>query len=169
MKLLRQETVFCIYFVLILDLCVMKADMKTAEKHVKTIERIINSCFCGIFPKFWKKSKTFKGNPAVWKETSTTEDLLTRSKNKTKDNKKKKVNKQDQIDFEFQKITNCSKEDRMATNMGLVLGEIGTIKNMAIDIGNEIDRSNKKLPELTLQTEENKCHIDFTNKKMKKL
>ena len=140
--------------------------MKTAEKHIKTIERIKNSCFCGLFPKFWKKSKTFKGNPAVWKET-TAEDL-TRSKNKTKGTKKK-VNNEDQNDFEFQRITNCAKEDQMAANMEVVFGEIRTIKNMAIDIGNEVDRSNIIINDMTQKTEENKDRIDFNNKKMKKL
>merc|ERR1719242_2179189 len=121
------------------DLSSIKANMKTAEKHIKTIERIKNSCFCGLFPKFWKETK---------------EDL-TRSKNKTKGTKKK-VNKQDQNDFEFQRITNCAKEDQMAKNMEVVFGEIRTIKNMAIDIGNEVDRSNIIINDLTQKTEENK-------------
>ena len=43
------------------------------------------------------------------------------------------------------RITNDAREDEMEQNMGEVGNMIGNLRNMAVDMGNEIESQNKQL------------------------
>lgn len=47
------------------------------------------------------------------------------------------------------RVTNDAREDEMEENLDAVGGIIGNLKNMAIDMGNEIDKQNKTIDRIT--------------------
>lgn len=51
--------------------------------------------------------------------------------------------------FVVVRVTNDAREDEMEENLDAVGGIIGNLKNMAIDIGNEIDKQNKTIDRIT--------------------
>uniref|UniRef100_A0A8C6TLA1 Synaptosome associated protein 23.1 n=1 Tax=Neogobius melanostomus TaxID=47308 RepID=A0A8C6TLA1_9GOBI len=55
------------------------------------------------------------------------------------------------------RITNDAREDEMEENLDAVGGIIGNLKNMAMDMGNEIDKQNKHIDRITEKADMNKC------------
>lgn len=47
------------------------------------------------------------------------------------------------------RITNDAREDEMEENLGAVSGIIGNLKNLAVDMGNEIDKQNTQIDRIT--------------------
>lgn len=45
----------------------------------------------------------------------------------------------------FCRITNDAREDEMEENLGQVSGMLGNLRNMAVDMGNEIGSQNRQL------------------------
>ncbi|KAJ8289136.1 hypothetical protein COCON_G00017950 [Conger conger] len=57
------------------------------------------------------------------------------------------------------------KRDEMEENLGQVEGIIGNLKNMAMDMGNEIDRQNVSIDRITEKADMNKARIDEANQR----
>uniref|UniRef100_A0A8C6TMI6 Synaptosomal-associated protein n=1 Tax=Neogobius melanostomus TaxID=47308 RepID=A0A8C6TMI6_9GOBI len=57
----------------------------------------------------------------------------------------------------IKRITNDAREDEMEENLDAVGGIIGNLKNMAMDMGNEIDKQNKHIDRITEKADMNKC------------
>lgn len=51
--------------------------------------------------------------------------------------------------FVVVRVTNDAREDEMEENLDAVGSIIGNLKNMAIDMGNEIDKQNKTIDRIT--------------------
>lgn len=47
------------------------------------------------------------------------------------------------------RITNDAREDEMEENLDAVGSIIGNLKNMAVDMGSEIDKQNKQIDRIT--------------------
>ena len=51
----------------------------------------------------------------------------------------------------FFRITNDAREDEMEDNMGQVNTMIGNLRNMAVDMGSEIENQNRQIDRLNLK------------------
>ncbi|KAM4625773.1 synaptosome associated protein 23.1 isoform 2-T2 [Polymixia lowei] len=69
----------------------------------------------------------------------------------------------------IKRITNDAREDEMEENLDAVGGIIGNLKNMAMDMGNEIDKQNKQIDRITDKADMNKVRIDEANQRATKL
>ncbi|KAG7466110.1 hypothetical protein MATL_G00161280 [Megalops atlanticus] len=69
----------------------------------------------------------------------------------------------------IKRITNDAREDEMEENLDQVGSIIGNLKNMAMDMGSEIDRQNKQIDRITDKAEMNKVRIDEANQRANKL
>lgn len=49
------------------------------------------------------------------------------------------------------RITNDAREDEMEQNIGEVAGMIGNLRNMAVDMGNEIESQNRQLDRINIK------------------
>ncbi|KAJ8340936.1 hypothetical protein SKAU_G00332270 [Synaphobranchus kaupii] len=67
------------------------------------------------------------------------------------------------------RITNDAREDEMEENLNQVGGIIGNLKNMAMDMGTEIDQQNKSIDRITEKADMNKARIDEANQRANKL
>ncbi|XP_041668202.1 synaptosomal-associated protein 23-like isoform X2 [Cheilinus undulatus] len=69
----------------------------------------------------------------------------------------------------IKRITNDAREDEMEENLDAVGSIIGNLKNMAVDMGNEIDKQNKQIDNINAKAEMNKIRIDEANQRANKL
>lgn len=67
------------------------------------------------------------------------------------------------------RVTNDAREDEMEENLDAVGSIIGNLKNMAIDMGSEIDKQNKTIDRITDKADLNKARIDEANQRANKL
>ncbi|XP_058604907.1 synaptosome associated protein 23.1 isoform X2 [Onychostoma macrolepis] len=67
------------------------------------------------------------------------------------------------------RVTNDAREDEMEENLEQVGGIIGNLKNLALDMGNEIDKQNKTIDRITDKADMNKARIDEANQRANKL
>ncbi|KAK6307511.1 synaptosomal-associated protein 23 isoform X1 [Coregonus clupeaformis] len=69
----------------------------------------------------------------------------------------------------IKRITNDAREDEMEENLDQVGSIIGNLKNMAMDMGSEIDKQNKHIDRITEKADMNKARIDEANQRANKL
>lgn len=69
----------------------------------------------------------------------------------------------------IKRITNDAKEEEMEENLTQVGNILGNLKNLALDMGNEIDAQNRQIDSITRKVEANKDRIDVANTRAKKL
>ncbi|KAH0514569.1 Synaptosomal-associated protein 23 [Microtus ochrogaster] len=69
----------------------------------------------------------------------------------------------------IKRITNEAREDEMEENLTQVGSILGNLKNMALDMGNEIDAQNQQIQRITEKADTNKDRIDTANTRAKKL
>lgn len=141
------------------DMDAIHSDMREAEKNLTGMEKCCGICVCPC-----AKAADFKNNGA-WQNN---EDG-------------KVVNSQPQrvIDNRngagpttggyVQRITNDAREDEMEDNLGQVSSIIGNLKNMAIDMGSEIDSQNSQVDRINKKAESNETHIVTANERTSKL
>ncbi|MGH0128280.1 UNVERIFIED_CONTAM: hypothetical protein FKN15_027821 [Acipenser sinensis] len=67
------------------------------------------------------------------------------------------------------RITNDAREDEMEENLDQVGSLIGNLKNMALDMGTEIEKQNNQIDRITVKAETNKVRIDEANQRANKL
>ncbi|KAB0358670.1 hypothetical protein FD754_002826 [Muntiacus muntjak] len=69
----------------------------------------------------------------------------------------------------IKRITNDAREDEMEENLTQVGDILGNLKNMALDMGNEIEAQNQQIERITEKADTNKDRIDNANARAKKL
>ncbi|KAL4143849.1 hypothetical protein QTP88_006111 [Uroleucon formosanum] len=116
----------------------INADMKEAEKNLTGMEKC-----CGICVVPCNKSTSFKEDEGTWKGN---EDG-------------KVINKQPQRVIEgpnitpqggyIVKITNDARETEMDENLGQVNTMIGNLRNMALDMGSELENQNQQIEKIS--------------------
>eukprot|EP00079_Xenopus_tropicalis_P037857 XP_017951628.1 PREDICTED: synaptosomal-associated protein 23 isoform X1 [Xenopus tropicalis] len=67
------------------------------------------------------------------------------------------------------RITGDDREDEMDENLTQVGSILGNLKNMAIDMGNELESHNQQIDRINEKAETNKTRIDEANTRAKKL
>uniref|UniRef100_A0A8D0BU08 Synaptosomal-associated protein n=1 Tax=Salvator merianae TaxID=96440 RepID=A0A8D0BU08_SALMN len=67
------------------------------------------------------------------------------------------------------RITNDAREDEMEENLSQVGNILGTLKNMALNMGNEIDTQNKQIDRINEKADTNRDRIEQANIRAKKL
>jgi len=67
------------------------------------------------------------------------------------------------------KITNDAREDEMDENMREVSTMVGNLRNMAIDMGQEINQQNQQLTRINDKADVNKTRIQTANERAQKL
>lgn len=136
-------------------------DMRAAEKNLEGMEKC-----CGLCVLPWKRSKNFEKGGEYANAWGKQDD------GKVNTNGPRVVvgdgNAGPQGGF-ITKVTNDAREDEMEQNMGEVSNMIGNLRNMAVDMGNEIDSQNKQVDRIHTKAEVNKVRIVEANKRANKL
>ncbi|XP_073494905.1 synaptosomal-associated protein 23 [Phyllobates terribilis] len=140
-------------------------DMREAEKNLTELNKCCGLCVCP-----GKRSKNFETGDVYKKAWGSKEqgsdDVVSKQP--------RQVNGQQpsgagQSGGYVKKITNDAREDEMDENLQQVGNIIGNLKNMALDMGNEIDSQNKMIDRINEKAITNKDRIDDANTRAKKL
>lgn len=135
-------------------------EMKEAEKNLEGLEKC-----CGLCVLPWQRSKNFeKGDDynSTWK---------------AKEDQKLNSSGPRRIIGDagpagkgyINRITNDAREDEMDENLVQVSSMIGNLRNMAIDMGTEIETQNNLIGRVQKKTESNTTRIEGANKRANKL
>ncbi|KAJ8957656.1 hypothetical protein NQ318_017548 [Aromia moschata] len=130
----------------------INTDMREAEKNLTGMEKC-----CGLGSSFKEDEGTWKGNDDG-----------------------KVVNNQPQRMMDDRngmgpqggyigRITNDAREDEMEENVGQVNTMIGNLRNMAIDMGSELENQNRQIDRINLKGESNETRIAVANQRANKL
>lgn len=137
-------------------------DMKQAEKNLEGLEKCCGLCVCP-----WNKIKNFEKGDEYKKTWQTSED------GKVINNQPARI--QDQRDAVqvgggfVKRVTNDGREDEMEENLEQVSNVIGNLKNMAIDMGNEITSQNQQIDRINTKAESNNARIGQANERATKI
>ena len=127
----------------------INADMGLAEKALKAMDLA-----CGIFPKFWEKTEGFKEDDAIWGEQKVVGGGAPPGPG---------------IEIPsgafVAKITNDDREAEMEENMEQVSAMVGNLRNMANDMGSEVERQNTQLDRINLKAGSDITRVKMANDK----
>jgi len=136
----------------------INADMKEANKALHGMEKWCGMCVCP-----WNRRKKVKDLDESWVKNK--DGVVVRAQPGGA--------REDMGDASggpyIQRITNDAREDEMEDNMQAVGNVLGNLKNMAADMGSEIDRQNKNLDRINVKTNITDGKIGAANKRTEKL
>nr|AAO83846.1 synaptosomal-associated 25 protein isoform A [Lymnaea stagnalis] len=137
-------------------------DMRDAEKNLEGLEKC-----CGLCVLPWKRSKNFEKGSDYNKTWKASED------GKINTNGPRLVvdqgNGSGPTGGYITRITNDAREDEMEQNIGEVAGMVSNLRNMAVDMGNEIESQNKQLDRINQKGGSLNVRVDEANKRANRI
>ncbi|KRK05546.1 uncharacterized protein Dyak_GE14854, isoform E [Drosophila yakuba] len=113
----------------------INADMREAEKNLSGMEKC-----CGICVLPCNKSQSFKEDDGTWKGNDDGK-VVNNQPQRVMDDRNGMMAQAGYIG----RITNDAREDEMEENMGQVNTMIGNLRNMALDMGSELENQNRQI------------------------
>ncbi|XP_054714793.1 synaptosomal-associated protein 25-like [Uloborus diversus] len=142
------------------DMDAIHSDMREAEKNLTGMEKCCGVCICPC-----AKSAEFKDDNRAWRNNEDGK-IVNAQPTRVVDNR----NGAGPVTGGYvQRITNDAREDEMEENMQQVSSIIGNLKNMAIDMGSEIDSQNTQIDRINKKALSNETHIVNANERASKL
>lgn len=147
----------------------INADMKKAETHLTQMEKCCGLCLCPC-----NRSKDYSKDARTTSAFSASayekEDQVVASQPGRQGGSGRGAGGQQQQSGAYiQRVTNDAREDEMEENLGLVSNAVGNLKNMALDMGNELERQNVQLDRINDKAELNDDRIQAANQRAKKI
>ncbi|XP_059155587.1 synaptosomal-associated protein 25-like isoform X3 [Physella acuta] len=137
-------------------------DMRDAEKNLEGLEKC-----CGLCVLPWKRSKNFEKGSDYNKTWKASED------GKVNTNGPRVMvdqgNGSGPTGGYITRITNDAREDEMEQNISEVSGMVSNLRNMAVDMGNEIESQNRQLDRINQKGMSNEVRITAANQRATKL
>ncbi|XP_062872850.1 SNARE_SNAP25N and SNARE_SNAP23C domain-containing protein [Trichomycterus rosablanca] len=135
-------------------------NMREAEKSLTDLGKCCGLCSCD-------KLKTFEVSGAYKKVWMNNKDGVVSSQPPSR-----VVDEREKMTMSggyFSRVTNDAREDEMEENLTHVDSILGNLRNMAFDIGNEIDAQNVQTKRIQSKAIVNECRISEANQKATKL
>ncbi|KAM9147293.1 synaptosomal-associated protein 23 isoform 1-T3 [Pangshura tecta] len=141
-------------------------DMREAEKTLTELNKCCGLCVCPC-----NRTKDFESGKSY---KSTWGDGVENSTDRVVASQPGRVTNQQQTTGGasggyITRITNDAREDEMDENLAQVGNILGNLKNLALDMGNEIDSQNKRIDRINEKADTNKERIEQANVRAKKL
>ncbi|XP_031227481.1 synaptosomal-associated protein 23 isoform X1 [Mastomys coucha] len=154
-------------------------DMREAEKTLTELNKCCGLCVCpcnrfsvgGCF--FETRTKNFesgKNYKATWGDggDNSPSNIVSKQPSRVTNGQPQQTAGAASGGY-IKRITNDAREDEMEENLNQVGSILGNLKNMALDMGNEIDAQNQQIQKITEKADTNKNRIDIANTRAKKL
>lgn len=142
------------------DMDAIHTDMREAEKNLTGMEKCCGVCVCPC-----AKAAEFKDDNRAWRSNEDGK-VVNCQPTRVIDNRN---GAGPTTGGYVQRITNDAREDEMEENLGQVSSIIGNLKNMAIDMGSEIDSQNTQIDRINMKAQSNETHIVNANERASKL
>ncbi|XP_065348008.1 synaptosomal-associated protein 25 isoform X3 [Cloeon dipterum] len=137
----------------------INADMKEAEKNLTGMEKC-----CGLCVLPCNKSSSFKEDDGTWKGNDDGK-VVNNQPQRVMDDRNGLGPQGGYIG----RITNDAREEEMEDNMGQVNTMIGNLRNMALDMGSELENQNRQVDRINRKAESNDSRIAVANQRANKL
>ncbi|XP_070280560.1 synaptosomal-associated protein 23 isoform X2 [Myotis yumanensis] len=155
-------------------------DMKEAEKTLTELNKCCGLCVCpcnrfsdvgcfyGIRTKNFESGKAYK---ATWGDggDNSSSNVVSKQPGRVTNGQPQQAATGAAKDGYIKRITNDAREDEMEENLSQVGSILGNLKNMALDMGNEIEAQNRQIDRITEKADTNKDRIEGANARAKKL
>lgn len=143
-------------------------DMREAEKTLTELNKCCGLCVCPCNrTKNFESGKNYK---ATWGDggDSSPSNVVSKQPSRITNGQPQQTTGVASGGY-IKRITNDAREDEMEENLTQVGSILGNLKNMALDMGNEIDAQNQQIQKITEKADTNKNRIDIANTRAKKL
>ncbi|XP_034475582.1 synaptosomal-associated protein 25 isoform X1 [Drosophila innubila] len=137
----------------------INADMREAEKNLSGMEKC-----CGICVLPCNKSQSFKEDDGTWKGNDDGK-VVNNQPQRVMDDRNGMMAQAGYIG----RITNDAREDEMEDNMGQVNTMVGNLRNMALDMGSELENQNRQVDRINRKGESNEARIAVANQRAHQL
>ncbi|XP_045380332.1 synaptosomal-associated protein 23 isoform X1 [Camelus bactrianus] len=155
-------------------------DMREAEKTLTELNKCCGLCVCpcnrfsdvGCF--YETRTKNFesgKAYKATWGDggDNSPSNVISKQPGRVTNGQPQQATTGAASGGYIKRVMNDAREDEMEENLTQVGSILGNLKNMAIDMGNEIDSQNRQIERITQKADTNKDRIDIANATAKKL
>ncbi|XP_032337306.1 synaptosomal-associated protein 23 isoform X1 [Camelus ferus] len=155
-------------------------DMREAEKTLTELNKCCGLCVCpcnrfsdvGCF--YETRTKNFesgKAYKATWGDggDNSSSNVISKQPGRVTNGQPQQATTGAASGGYIKRVMNDAREDEMEENLTQVGSILGNLKNMAIDMGNEIDSQNRQIERITQKADTNKDRIDIANATAKKL
>lgn len=142
-------------------------DMKEAEKNLTDLNKCCGICVCPCSRV--RNFETTEGYKKAWNNNSGNSDKVISDQPGHVSNGQQQQNANRSGGPYIKRITNDAREDEMEENLDQVGNIIGNLKNLALDMGNEIEGQNEQIGRITTKAEANRTRIDEANTRANKL
>uniref|UniRef100_A0A452ESS3 Synaptosomal-associated protein n=2 Tax=Caprinae TaxID=9963 RepID=A0A452ESS3_CAPHI len=144
-------------------------DMREAEKTLTELNKCCGLCVCPCSrTKNFESSKAYK---ATWGDggDNSPSNIVSKQPGRVTNGQPQQATAGAASGGYIKRITNDAREDEMEENLTQVGSILGNLKNMALDMGNEIEAQNRQIDRITEKADTNKDRIDNANARAKKL
>ncbi|XP_055990260.1 synaptosomal-associated protein 23 [Sorex fumeus] len=144
-------------------------DMREAEKTLTELNKCCGLCVCPCNrTKNFESGKAYK---ATWGEgdKNSPGNVVSQQPGRVKNGQPQPTASGAASGGYITRITNDAREDEMEENLTQVGSILGNLKNMALDMGNEIDAQNRQIERISEKADTNRDRIDIANARAKKL
>lgn len=148
-------------------------DMRQAEKNLTDLSKCCGLCVCPCdrvssieHDSKYKRTWGIGGGDG---EGDTNGPVVSRQPSGVRNGQAAQVNAPAPSGPYIKRITNDAREDEMEENLDAVGSILGNLKTMAVDMGNEIDKQNTQIDNITAKADMNKVRIDEANQRANKL
>ncbi|KAM7288397.1 synaptosomal-associated protein 25 isoform X2 [Ixodes scapularis] len=141
------------------DMDKINADMKEAEKNLTGMEKCCGICVCPC-----QKGKEFKEDASTWKANEDGKVVNSQPARVMDDR-----NGAGPTSGYIARITNDDRENEMEDNMVQVSTMIGNLRNMAIDMGSEIESQNRQIDRINQKGASNVVRVKVAQDRTAKL
>lgn len=143
-------------------------DMREAEKTLTELNKCCGLCVCPCNrTKNFESGKAYK---ATWGEgDNSPSNVVSKQPGRVKNGQPQQAATGAASGNYVTRITNDAREDEMEENLTQVGSILGNLKNMALDMGNEIDAQNRQIERISEKADTNRDRIDVANARAKKL
>ncbi|ERE70831.1 synaptosomal-associated protein 23 isoform X1 [Cricetulus griseus] len=143
-------------------------DMREAEKTLTELNKCCGLCVCPCNRA--KKFESGKNYKATWGDggDNSPSNVVCKQPGRVTNGQPQQTTGAASGGY-IKRITNDAREDEMEENLTQVGSILGNLKNMALDMGNEIDAQNQQIQRITEKADTNKDRIDIANTRAKKL
>lgn len=140
----------------------INADMREAEKNLSGMEKC-----CGLCVVPWKKVAIKDDGDNAWKANEDGK-IVNSQPTRVVDERERMGGVPAQSGY-IPRITNDAREDEMDENIGQVNSMLGNLRNMALDMGSELENQNKQIDRINAKGEANNVRMDGVNKRANNL
>ncbi|EDW96720.1 synaptosomal-associated protein 25 [Drosophila sechellia] len=141
----------------------INADMREAEKNLSGMEKC-----CGICVLPWKKVNIKDDGESAWKANDDGKIVASQPQRVIDERERGGMGAPPQSGY-VARITNDAREDEMDENLGQVNSMLGNLRNMALDMGSELENQNKQVDRINAKGDANNIRMDGVNKRANNL